>query len=505
MARTVTLRSDRSYTVETDRGTVTVTSRGGALVDHASTHHQGGQDEIAAEALASAGTDLEVLSPTGNGGVELNRLADLDAMTETQQDQTYYVDPNGDDDNDGSSNSPLATLQEAFDRVAEKIKHDIDIVLTSGTHTNDADDVYTRLKILEERSSLTVRGETGTAADVVLDSANLRLSVHGSTGDTVFRDFRLDGGWVQPQPADGVTLQNMEFRGPTDTGSAIQGDRGDLFVLRCDFQDVERAVRARTSVDVNITNCTGLVDGWAYEAQRSSTVRVKGTATGPDGRYGRFRPIYGSRIELSGKTLGSENPQAVDEWGDGNLTSRRISSDGVHRPQWSIDIGSPTAERSRGLVFPSDSAARVRSDDHYVQTGEWEWKWKCSSTPGTGIMIFYCAGKIGDPSLRIDLDTAGNVDVRQFHADGSATTIDSGTWPVDDAEHTVTLERDNGDGGITGTANRVRLSVDGAEQFDTTYDTYFAGDQLDHLGIYHSFDAETAVKSVVMTVPETGR
>jgi len=59
----------------------------------------------------------------------------FDRVEQTTQNITFYVEITGDDDAPGTAAAPLATLQEAFDRLPFLINHSVVINVGSGNFT----------------------------------------------------------------------------------------------------------------------------------------------------------------------------------------------------------------------------------------------------------------------------------------------------------------------------------------------------------------------------------
>ncbi|WP_114578985.1 hypothetical protein [Saliphagus sp. LR7] len=165
-----------------------------------------------------------------------------------------WVDPNGDDDGGGTEDDPVASLQEALNRLPYILTHPVDIVLTSGTvddptvhdtgvgvmsgmhmsiyHAYEEGDTY-----FEGATGMNVaiRSESGNPEDTIL-GADYYLSfyfVGNSVLNVGFKDLTIDGGIENYGGVFGAI--DCVLKGSPRTGQLFAGYAGNTFATRCEI------------------------------------------------------------------------------------------------------------------------------------------------------------------------------------------------------------------------------------------------------------------------------
>jgi hypothetical protein len=192
----------------------------------------------------------------------------------SQEDTTIHVDPSGNDNNDGSEGSPVATIQEAVNRLPLFILHSITIDIADGRYTSDKESPAVHVgpiilkgegdinlsDMMQQHASAATRrdgitkGHTFTSdlksAPVGGDAGEGTVTVAGNESDpssvyvdvginwTVFgklEHMRVNGiHWDSlSQFAGQANARNCVFRG--NGTAAISGKNGHVYFKNCDI------------------------------------------------------------------------------------------------------------------------------------------------------------------------------------------------------------------------------------------------------------------------------
>lgn len=153
----------------------------------------------------------------------------------SQRDTTIHVDPAGDDDNDGSADSPVATIQEAVNRIPLFVLHDFTIDIADGEYTSDKESpaVHAGPFIVKGEADVNLYGNTDDPSAVYCD-----VGINW-TGFGKLEHMRVHGiHWdFLSQFAGQADVRNCVFRG--NGAAAISGKNGNVFFKRCDIGDPE--------------------------------------------------------------------------------------------------------------------------------------------------------------------------------------------------------------------------------------------------------------------------
>jgi hypothetical protein len=194
----------------------------------------------------------------------------------SQEDTTIHVDPSGDDNNDGSEGSPVATIQEAVNRLPLFILHSITIDIADGRYTSEKESPAVHIgpiilkgegdinlsEIMQQNASGATRGNDITnghtftsdlkSGFVSGDAGEGTVTMAGNVSDpssvyvdvginwTVFgklEHMRVNGiHWDSlSQFAGQANVRNCVFRG--NGTAAISGKNGHVFFKNCDIGD----------------------------------------------------------------------------------------------------------------------------------------------------------------------------------------------------------------------------------------------------------------------------
>ena len=206
----------------------------------------------------------------------------------SQEDTTIHVDPSGDDDNDGSEGNPVATIQEAANRLPLFVLHDLTLDIADGEYTDEKESpaVHVGPLFLKGEGDINFFGEqlaaSTTAAStaegksdghtfgdpeksrVVGDSAVGIASDDGSQGtvtiagndadpSSVYVDVGINWtafGKLEHMRVHGIHWDSLsQFAGQADVrnstfrgngAAAISGKNGHVFFKNCDIGGRDR-------------------------------------------------------------------------------------------------------------------------------------------------------------------------------------------------------------------------------------------------------------------------
>ncbi|WP_247730424.1 hypothetical protein [Halovivax limisalsi] len=406
------------------------------------------------------------------------------------------VDPNGDDAADGTSTDPIATLQEAFDRLAHVQQHQFTVAFNDGVYedTSGVSQPHCPVVIggwprgLEDGTGNSSKypihfvGDTQTPSNVVIRHRAVEFAIQGRvTYRTRVEGIRFEAG--VGHYGSTMDFRNCEFaHTESDLLSATGGYDHAVNVIDCHFdpnagpngEGMSSAVTANGHGSMTVRRCTGAVTGDLF---------FEG-----DGRV---------TWEGNNRVIGSfPSTYLYEDWRDGKFANR-ASTD--HRwkafhPEWTVTGGSPYPERG-AAVFPaaSNGSHNLHFEDMAFSTGTWEIDFSVGSNLSSGKTLFLLPADWTGSSdeVRLSVRANGTVDVKK-KVDGTIQDLNlSGSWPVDTAEHTVALRRsrdidDNGNAGY-------ELFLDGTS-IDWVTDSFVPAPQ--HLVIRHSMDDECRLSRI---------
>lgn len=195
----------------------------------------------------------------------------------SQRDTTIHVDPAGDDENDGSEDNPVATIQEAVNRLPLFILHDITIDIADGEYTSEKESpaVHVGPVLLKGEGDINLFNDmlqNATAANTTADNSeghtfsdtvksafleggkgNVTVAGNESDPSKVYVDvginwtafgklehMRIKGiHWdFLSQFAGHANVRNCIFRG--NGAAAVSGKNGHVFFKNCDIGDSDR-------------------------------------------------------------------------------------------------------------------------------------------------------------------------------------------------------------------------------------------------------------------------
>ena len=145
----------------------------------------------------------------------------------TRTPREVVVDARGDDANPGTESEPLATMQEAFNRLPMFVQHDTTIRVRPGTYTDEAPAIHTGPIVQKAQCTLEIVGDTQSPERVDVHSG-INSTYQGKQVHYTIRGIAFDG---LSQFAGPVDLRDCVFHGNGD--AAISGKNGHVFAKRC--------------------------------------------------------------------------------------------------------------------------------------------------------------------------------------------------------------------------------------------------------------------------------
>lgn len=181
----------------------------------------------------------------------------------TVREQTYYVDPAGDDNNDGrSASTPFRTIQRAVDEIPEMVLHRQTIKLADGTYSEGSRNtnpipgastvrtvrVLVDGKSIAGREMLVIEGNTSDKTAVVIDNNDVYSSVYvEETNGVVVKDLTCD---MSTNPGAAISIfqhrrGDMRVSDVTVSGNSFDGSHAFI---------VETGGFMEFAGDIDVTN-----------------------------------------------------------------------------------------------------------------------------------------------------------------------------------------------------------------------------------------------------------
>jgi hypothetical protein len=171
------------------------------------------------------------LSDTGRQWVhvdeEVPRWGLVSRPLTTRRSREIVVDSAGNDDNPGTENEPLATIQEAFNRLPIFVQHDTTIRVRPGSYTDEGPAIHTGPIVQKAQCTLEIVGDIDDPERVDVRSG-INSTYQGKQLHYTIRGIAFDG---LSQFAGPVDLRDCVFHGNGD--AAISGKNGHVFAKRC--------------------------------------------------------------------------------------------------------------------------------------------------------------------------------------------------------------------------------------------------------------------------------
>jgi hypothetical protein len=201
----------------------------------------------------------------GNGGG--NSVEDRDIVS-TDPIQ-IWVDPNGDDDAAGTDGAPIASLQEALNRLPYILAHPVDIVLTSGTVENPT--VHdTGYGVISSMHISTYSGNN-EARDYFDNATGMNVAIRGESENPektiLYGDYFQSFSFLGNSPLN-VGMKNLtvdsgvqNYGGVFGCNDCVLRGSPELDILFAGYAGVTYATRCEITAPIVTTDSAGAVTG----------------------------------------------------------------------------------------------------------------------------------------------------------------------------------------------------------------------------------------------------
>lgn len=267
-------------------------------------------------------SDGDGLLETGFAGIDVNvvkseptdtssNIGVVDKELMTQEDTTIHVHPDGDDDNDGSRDNPIATIQEAVNRIPLFVLHEFTIDIADGEYTDPKEGpaVHAGPFIVKGEADVNLYGNSDDPSKVYCDRGI------NWTGFGKLEHMRVHGiSWNHlSQFAGQADVRNCIFRG--NGAAAISGKNGHVFFKRCEIGDPENDDFAVWGIQLErmyFDECTigateyalNVFNGDIYQLSGQNTINAPETFTMSGGALA----TQGTDLYVGGAKISGEEP-----------------------------------------------------------------------------------------------------------------------------------------------------------------------------------------------------
>jgi hypothetical protein len=181
----------------------------------------------------------------------------------------------GADGNMGTETEPLATIQEAFNRLPVFIQHDTTIRVRPGSYTDEEPAIHTGPIVQKAQCTLEIVGDTDEPERVEVRSG-INSTYQGKQSHYTIRGIAFDG---LSQFAGPVDLRDCVFQGNGD--AAISGKNGQVFAKRCRIgsKSDSYAIWSTLMESYGLVDCHLAASEVAIKANGPSTHRLSASCT----------------------------------------------------------------------------------------------------------------------------------------------------------------------------------------------------------------------------------
>jgi hypothetical protein len=194
----------------------------------------------------------------------------------TRRSREFVVDAErGDNENPGTESEPLATIQEAFNRLPVFVQHDTTIRVAAGVYTDEEPAIHTGPIVQKAQCTLRIVGDSDNPGRVDVRSG-INSTYQGKQVHYTIRGISFDS---LSQFAGPVDLRNCVFRGNGD--AAISGKNGHVFAKHCQIGSSEDryAIWSTLMESYGLVNCELTAGETAIKANGPGTHRLSANCT----------------------------------------------------------------------------------------------------------------------------------------------------------------------------------------------------------------------------------
>jgi hypothetical protein len=255
----------------------------------------------------------------GLDGIDVNIVKSAPPKTEpdigivpkeliTQNDRTIHVAPSGDDTNDGSKDAPVATIQEAVNRIPLFVLHTLTIDIADGTYNSSKESPAVHLGpvIVKGEGDLNLVGNTADPSAVHCD-VGINWTAFGKLEHMRVHGIHWD---FLSQFAGQADVRDCIFRG--NGTAAISGKNGYAFFKRCDIGDPANDTYGVWGIQLErmyFDDCTigateaalNVFNGDIYQLSGGNTINAPQTFTMSGGAIA----TQGTDLYVGGEKIGS--------------------------------------------------------------------------------------------------------------------------------------------------------------------------------------------------------
>lgn len=190
----------------------------------------------------------------------------------TLRERELVVDSAGDNEGAGTADDPLATIQEAFNRLPVFVQHDVTIRVLPGTYTNEDPAIHTGPLLQKAQCTLRLLGDPDDPEHVAVESG-INSTFWGKQSHYSIEGLAFDG---LSQFAGPVALRDCVFHGNGD--AAISGKNGHVFAKRCEIGSPEDryAIWSTLMESYGLVNCSLVANEAVIRAGGPGTHRLSG-------------------------------------------------------------------------------------------------------------------------------------------------------------------------------------------------------------------------------------
>jgi rubredoxin len=203
------------------------------------------------------------------------------------EDIELYVATSGDDSNPGTQSAPLASLDEAFNRLPFILQHYVRIFVEPGTY-DPGSTIFTGMHLVNfvnryqgRDAPLVIEGAGDSPSDVhITGEFWWNTSIRGTVPyRTVIRNMEIDGKIQNYNGCIGLhdMILNVSSSHGAGQKSGVDGYAGFTQVKDCTFNTVDEAVHANMGHNIAVGYCDATNAGGTYKQKWGGNVWWSGT------------------------------------------------------------------------------------------------------------------------------------------------------------------------------------------------------------------------------------
>lgn len=369
-----------------------------------------------------------------------------DRLLWSQEPRDIYCAPDGDSNGEGTETDPV-TFGAAVKQTPTFLTHKRHYILEAGTYNNGPYRFNsTFLAGKPHIPPFQIRSKSGDRSDVIFTDLISFAYFHGEQDNPQIKDVTTDHSILQKW--GNIRMENIHFRGqgsPLSDGNgtvAFNAHAPNAYTRfgNCEFsRNYATGALIANGARAFFTGVSGRPAIYGVRAYGNAEVTF-GTSTdtfwGDKGQWATDETSV-VRYFPRGKQM-VDNPALYEDFGDNRAVEDRIAPSGLHnyRPAWSTWTSHDVSGQQL-ILAPGDLLVL---EDHVLLRGRYEWTFSFDSTPSGSPLRFCLIQWDRDNRIQVRVDTDGTTSLEEVEG-GTITTLISGSWAGDTAEHTVRLDR----------------------------------------------------------------